>query len=271
MTRKRIRDEEGSNHNEIEVGEFIWKKKKIESRKDDRTRYSKKKQREWIMAEIEKLRKRREERAIEKAHREEERVFLARERARAEFHDDFWERKEQDFLSNQSKLRSEILRLRQQSCSNKAMKEEEGDDGGGGAVFGDEVKLLYAHSHDRKYCPRKPKYLNRVHTWYDWNKYNRTHYDHHNPPPKMVQGYKFNIFYADLDAKNKAPTYTIENDGHSSETCIIRFHAGPPYEDLAFRIVNQEWEHSCKKGFKCAFEPGILRLYFNFKRFHYRR
>ena len=37
--------------------------------------------------------------------------------------------------------------------------------------------------HD-KYRPRKPKYFNRVHTGYEWNKYNQTHYDHDNPPPK---------------------------------------------------------------------------------------
>ena len=49
-----------------------------------------------------------------------------------------------------------------------------------------------------KYRPRKPKYFNRVHTGYEWNKYNQTHYDHDNPPPKVVQGYKFNIFYPDL-------------------------------------------------------------------------
>ncbi|KAI3874416.1 hypothetical protein MKW92_012170 [Papaver armeniacum] len=29
--------------------------------------------------------------------------------------------------------------------------------------------------------------------YYWWNKYNQTHYDHDNPPPKIVQGYKFNI------------------------------------------------------------------------------
>jgi len=52
--------------------------------------------------------------------------------------------------------------------------------------------------HD-KYRPRKPKYFNRVHTGYEWNKYNQTHYDHDNPPPKIVQGYKFNIFYPALD------------------------------------------------------------------------
>ena len=37
------------------------------------------------------------------------------------------------------------------------------------------------------------RYHNRVHTGYDWNMYNKTHYDLQNPPPKTVQGYKFNI------------------------------------------------------------------------------
>jgi len=44
-----------------------------------------------------------------------------------------------------------------------------------------------------KYRPRKPRYFNRIHTGFDWNKYNQTHYDHDNPPPKTVQGYKFNV------------------------------------------------------------------------------
>lgn len=38
-----------------------------------------------------------------------------------------------------------------------------------------------------KHKPRRPKYFNRVHTGYEWNKYNQTHYDHDNPPPKTVQ------------------------------------------------------------------------------------
>ncbi|OAY42808.1 cactin [Manihot esculenta] len=146
---------------------------------------------------------------------------------------------------------------------------EEGD-----AVFGSGAEVNLDSQvywwHD-KYRPRKPKYFNRVHTGYEWNKYNQTHYDHDNPPPKIVQGYKFNIFYPDLVDKTKAPTYTIEKDGNSDETCIIRFHAGPPYEDIAFRIVNKEWEYSHKKGFKCTFERGILHVYFNFKRYRYRR
>lgn len=146
---------------------------------------------------------------------------------------------------------------------------EEGD-----AVFGSGAEVNLDSQvywwHD-KYRPRKPKYFNRVHTGYEWNKYNQTHYDHDNPPPKIVQGYKFNIFYPDLVDKTKAPTYFIEKDGDSAETCIIRFHAGPPYEDIAFRIVNKEWEYSHKKGYKCTFERGILHVYFNFKRYRYRR
>lgn len=56
--------------------------------------------------------------------------------------------------------------------------------------------------HD-KYKPRKPKYFNRVHTGYEWSKYNQTHYDYDNPPPKVVQGYKFNILYHDLIDRSK--------------------------------------------------------------------
>lgn len=44
-----------------------------------------------------------------------------------------------------------------------------------------------------KFRPRKPRFFNRVKTGYDWNKYNQMHYDHDNPPPKHVQGYKFNV------------------------------------------------------------------------------
>ncbi|KAI9101130.1 mid region of cactin-domain-containing protein [Phlyctochytrium arcticum] len=124
--------------------------------------------------------------------------------------------------------------------------------------------------HD-KYRPRKPRYFNRVHTGYEWNKYNQTHYDSDNPPPKVVQGYKFNIFYPDLIDKSKAPTYAREKDEGYPDTVILRFKAGPPYEDIAFRIVNREWEYSHKKGFRSSFDRGVLQLWFHFKRHHYRR
>lgn len=143
----------------------------------------------------------------------------------------------------------------------------------GEARFSFEIPLeqKVAWWHD-KYRPRKPKYFNRVHTGYEWNKYNQTHYDHDNPPPKMVQGYKFNIFYPDLIERNVSPSYLLLPDpSGAKDTCLIRFRAGPPYEDIAFKIVNREWENSHKRGFRCRFERGILQVYFNFKRYRYRR
>jgi hypothetical protein len=118
-----------------------------------------------------------------------------------------------------------------------------------------------------QYRPRKPKYFNRVQLGYEWNKYNQTHYDHDNPPPKVVQGYKFNIFYPELVNPTATPTYRLErSDGRrrgetttpagENDTCLIRFVAGPPYEDIAFRIVDKDWDHSAKRerGFKSTFD-----------------
>lgn len=122
-----------------------------------------------------------------------------------------------------------------------------------------------------KYRPRKPQYFNRVQMGFEWNKYNQTHYDHDNPPPKVVQGYKFNIFYPDLIDKTKAPTFKIIREGGrrrgesfapagEEDTCLIRFIAGPPYEDIAFRIVDREWDYSAKRerGFKSSFDKVSL-------------
>lgn len=123
-----------------------------------------------------------------------------------------------------------------------------------------------------KYRPRKPRFFNRVHTGYEWNKYNQTHYDSDNPPPKIVQGYKFNIFYPDLIDKTEAPEYFLEQSpGDSKDFAILRFHAGPPYEDIAFKIVNREWEYSHRHGFRCQFQNNIFQLWFHFKRYRYRR
>lgn len=61
---------------------------------------------------------------------------------------------------------------------------------GGGAQ---EINIEQFYNWSDKYRPRKPRYYNRVHTGYDWNQYNKKHYDVDNPPPKTVQGYKFNV------------------------------------------------------------------------------
>ncbi|MCJ1438490.1 hypothetical protein MMC27_007880 [Xylographa pallens] len=148
----------------------------------------------------------------------------------------------------------------------------------------EEVSTLSKPQWAGKYRPRKPRYFNRVQMGYEWNKYNQTHYDHDNPPPKVVQGYKFNVFYPDLIDKVKAPTYRIEREngrkrGQSfapageEDTCLIRFISGPPYEDLAFRIVDKEWDYSAKRerGFRSSFDKGILQLHFQFKKVYYRK
>ncbi|THH10091.1 hypothetical protein EW145_g1565 [Phellinidium pouzarii] len=115
-----------------------------------------------------------------------------------------------------------------------------------------------------KYRPRKPRYFNRVHTGYEWNKYNQTHYDTDNPPPKVVQGYKFNIFYPDLIDKSKAPTYRIVKEPGNDETVLLYFTAGPPYEDIAFRIVNRDWEYSHKRSIANNMAAIFLGYFFMF-------
>jgi hypothetical protein len=122
-----------------------------------------------------------------------------------------------------------------------------------------------------KYRPRKPRYFNRVHTGFEWNKYKQNHYDMDNPPPKFVQGYKFNIFYPDLIDKNTTPEYSLTPCTDNREFANLRFIAGPPYEDIAFEIVNAEWEYSYKRGFRCQFHNNIFQLWFHFKRYRYRR
>lgn len=141
-------------------------------------------------------------------------------------------------------------------------------------AFDGAVSVGGTYQWSERYRPRKPRYVNRVNTGYEWNRYNQTHYDQDNPPPRVVQGYRFNIFYPDLLDPGRAPTYKLIREPPESgcgDTVVLRFSAGPPYEDVAFRIVDRPWEHSQRRGFRCVFERGVLQLYFNFKRLRYRK
>ena len=121
-----------------------------------------------------------------------------------------------------------------------------------------------------RYRDRKPYYINRVRVSCEWNnKYNQNHYNDENPPPKTVQGYKFNIFYPDLYDKQKTPQYELLTTDNP-DYCIIKFKAGPPYKDIAFKILRKEWDFSEKSGCETIFTKGILHLYFNFKKPRYR-
>ncbi|KAL6735834.1 hypothetical protein Aduo_006241 [Ancylostoma duodenale] len=158
-----------------------------------------------------------------------------------------------------SKIEADMLAI--------ARKGMEGDE----STFSVEQPLeTQSHLWSDKYRPRKPTYLNRVQTGFDWNKYNQTHYDMDNPPPKIVQGYKFNIFYPDLLDPSETPSFTV-TPCDDPDFAVIRFKAGPPYEDIAFKCVNREWEVSHKHGYKCQFQNGVFQLWFVFKRYRYRR
>eukprot|EP01065_Artemidia_motanka_P042913 TRINITY_DN5836_c0_g1_i1.p1 TRINITY_DN5836_c0_g1~~TRINITY_DN5836_c0_g1_i1.p1 ORF type:complete len:577 (+),score=220.81 TRINITY_DN5836_c0_g1_i1:68-1732(+) len=145
--------------------------------------------------------------------------------------------------------------------------------GEGEEMFDDGVDLKTSYSWHDKYRARKPKYFNRVHTGFDWNKYNMAHYDMDNPPPKIVQGYKFNIFYPDLVDPRQQPTFQVEatDGGWRDDVCVIRFSAGPPYEDIAFKVVNKPWDCNPRRGYKCSFDRGVFHLYFSFVHYRYRR
>ena len=78
------------------------------------------------------------------------------------------------------------------------------------------------------------------------------------------------IFFLSLD-KSSVPQQTLTPCKDNSDFCILRIHAGPPYEDIAFKIVNREWEYGYKRGFRCQFQNNIFQLWFHFKRLRYRR
>ena len=137
-------------------------------------------------------------------------------------------------------------------------------------VFNECVEVDANYDWSSKYKPIKPRYSNKVKMGFDWNRHNQAHYTSENLPPKTIQGYRFNIFYPYLVDKTKTPQYKIERC-NTPDMCILRFHSGAPYEDIAFKIKNREWDMSEKSGFKNIFDKGILRLYFKFKRFKYKR
>ena len=127
------------------------------------------------------------------------------------------------------------------------------------------------YSWSKEYNPRKPKYKNRVHTGYEWSRYNKKHYDVDNPPPKTVKGYRFSIFYPDMIEKSVSPQYSVKTCPHNKEFAVLRFHAGAPYQDIAFRIANRDWDQSSRHGFRNRFRNGVYQLWFDFKKWKYRR
>ena len=137
-------------------------------------------------------------------------------------------------------------------------------------VFNDIVEIKKDYEWAKDYKPIKPRYANKKILGFDWNKHNQAHYDNINLPPKTVSGYRFNIFYPNLVDKTKTPKFYLQRS-ETPDMCIIRFESGAPYEDVAFKIINREWNTRQKGDFLNVFDKGVLKLYFKFKRFRYKR
>ena len=137
-------------------------------------------------------------------------------------------------------------------------------------VFNDIVEIKKDYEWSKDYKPIKPRYANKKIIGFDWNRHNQAHYDNENLPPKTVNGYRFNIFYPNLVDKTKTPKFYLQRS-ETPDMCIIRFESGAPYEDIAFKIINREWNTRVKGDFLNVFDKGVLKLYFKFKRFRYKR
>ena len=137
-------------------------------------------------------------------------------------------------------------------------------------VFNDIVEIKKNYEWSKDYKPIKPRFSNKKIVGFDWNRYNQAHYDNDNLPPKTVNGYRFNIFYPNLVDKTKTPKFYLQRS-ETPDMCIIRFESGAPYEDVAFKIINREWNTRVKGDFLNVFDKGVLKLYFKFKRFRYKR
>lgn len=113
--------------------------------------------------------------------------------------------------------------------------------------------------------PKKPDRFAKVISGFKWSKYNRAHYDSvTNPPPRTVTAYEFTLYYPELMGRRMPEFEVLPTDkGWDDEYCLLVFRAGPPYLDVAYRIVNKQWDKG--RGVKVSFEPnGKFRLYFRF-------
>ncbi|CAH7685250.1 cactus-binding C-terminus of cactin protein-domain-containing protein [Phakopsora pachyrhizi] len=67
-----------------------------------------------------------------------------------------------------------------------------------------------SYNWEDKYRTHKPRYI-----------YSQTHYNTDNPPPKVVQGYKFKIFYPNLIDKTRATTYKIIKNKENEDIATL--------------------------------------------------
>ncbi|CAF1597075.1 unnamed protein product [Rotaria sp. Silwood1] len=88
---------------------------------------------------------------------------------------------------------------------------------------------------------------------------------------KMSKKKIFCIFYPDLIDKTKTPSCSLTVYEDNRDFSILKFHAGPPYEDIAFKIVSEEWDKSPEHEFRCHIQNGVFQLWLHFRKQKYRR
>jgi hypothetical protein len=175
-----------------------------------------------------------------------------------------------------SKILSEFEKIKEENMEEKIARRNEDDE-----VMREMIRRASEHTQVGDYdffdeCDlsttttsgnsKKPKYSNKAMYGIDFSKYQTDKYDKSAPPRKFVQGYKFHIFYPDLIDASVTPNFRLENPDKLAATCTLIFHAGAPYQDIGFTIVNKEWEKNHRFGYNATFERGILLLHFEFKR-----
>jgi hypothetical protein len=65
--------------------------------------------------------------------------------------------------------------------------------------------------------------------------------------PLITAVTEYLLFPRTCSDKTVTPSYKFVRDKSDPDTCLLVFTAGPPYEDIAFRIVDKEWEYSHKR------------------------
>ncbi|OII78163.1 hypothetical protein cand_035900 [Cryptosporidium andersoni] len=149
-----------------------------------------------------------------------------------------------------------------------------------------------------------PQVYSKINARYVWNRYNRNYYNEDSLPPKTIHGYTFRVKFPELlKGRNKhiVPRWYITTKRKYIEINNIEIsekqNIDTPeddnmlifeniscnfvllvitcdrniYKDIAFSIIDKEWDKNTKSGFKNTFENGTLYLNFNFKSMRYRR
>lgn len=94
------------------------------------------------------------------------------------------------------------------------------------------------------------------------------------PPPPSKTAYRNHLCHfhigVSLDPYWQAPKVFLF---HFGLLVLLRslFYLLIKLQDIAFKIVNREWEYSHRHGFRCQFQNNIFQLWFHFKRYRYRR